>query len=170
MSGGADIAKAVLLTALAALPAAAADDLGRLFTTPSERAQLDESRRGAPAFVAPVIELRNPDTGERTVEDASTLTLRGVVERSAGRSTAWVNDTNTYQGDVGAAHRQVQRSAIGGDTVTVALPDGQSSVQMKVGQTLDTTRGQIRDLGTEPEPEPDAGVGPPADAEEDDEE
>lgn len=159
------------LLLVAMLPAMAADDLGRLFTTPAERAQLDEARRGAPMPVAaPVIVSRDAGTDGTDQDAASTLTLRGVVERSGGRSTAWVNDTNTYQGDVGAVHRQVQRTAIAGGAVTVALPDGNAPVQMKVGQTLDTQRAQIRDLGTDPVPESDVPAPAPADAEEDDEE
>ncbi len=143
----------VIAAALGGTPptAGAADDLGRLFTTPSERAQLDEARRSAPVELTPVVETRNRSTTEQAVDTASTLTLRGVVKRSGGRSTAWVNDVNTYQGDVGATHQQVEHAAIAGEVVTVKLPDGHSTVKMKVGQTLDPRRAEIRDLGTEPE-------------------
>lgn len=146
----------VIAVTLGAMPLAAdaADDLGRLFTTPSERAQLDEARRSAPVERTPVLETRTRGATEQAVDTASMLTLRGVVKRSDGRSTAWVNDVNTYQGDVGATHQQVERTAIAGDAVTVKLPDGQSSVTMKVGQTLDPRRAEIRDLGTEPGPGP----------------
>lgn len=57
--------------------AAAAVDLGTLFTTPEERARLDRLRRGEP-----VIESRGA-TGQRAVT--------GYVKRSDGRNTVWID-------------------------------------------------------------------------------
>ena len=138
------------LPALAILPGAAlaADDLGRLFTTPGERAQLDAARHAEPVELRPVImpqaQSAKPDEAE------AVLTVRGLVKRDAGRSTAWVNDGNTYEGDLDSPYRTVDKSGIAADQVTLKLPDGQSSVKMKVGQTFDPASAQISDLGTDP--------------------
>ena len=65
------------LLILASGAAAAAVDLGTLFTTPEERARLDRLRRGEP-----VIESRGTP-GQRAVT--------GYVKRSDGRSTVWID-------------------------------------------------------------------------------
>ena len=65
------------LLVLASGAAAAAVDLGTLFTTPEERARLDRLRRGDP-----VVESRGP-SGQRAVT--------GYVKRSDGRSTVWID-------------------------------------------------------------------------------
>jgi hypothetical protein len=152
MSTGARRIGGVLLAAAAALPqfVHGADDLGRLFTTPQERAQLDEAREGAPVPVA-AVQRAVPAQQAAAREQTGALALRGVVDRGAGRSTAWLNDTNTYQGDAGAGNR-VERSGIDGARVLVTQSEGKPPVQMKVGQTFDPASGRLRDLGEERAP------------------
>lgn len=71
------------LSLLGAGLAARADTpaLGRLFFTPEKRAALDRQR-----------ELNLTQTREANSEGSS-LTINGVVRRSSGRSTTWVNGT-----------------------------------------------------------------------------
>ena len=157
----------LLLVTMAGLSGAAfaADDLGRLFTTPAERAQLDEARRAAPLEPLPVIA---PQTrGAEPVEIEGALTLRGVVKRGAGRSTAWVNDSNTYEGDLDSPYRTVDKSGIAADQVSLKLPDGRASVKVKVGQTYEPASTRIRELGTAPEPAPPGAAAPPPEEEDD---
>jgi hypothetical protein len=154
--------------ALAVAPGAgAADGLGRLFTTPAQRAQLDDARRSAPEQTVAAEAARPAARTERPQESPGALTVRGVVERSDGRSTAWINDANTYQGDVGAAHRHVDRAGIAGDAVTLKLEDGQATVKMKVGQTLDPASARIRDLAMEAEGAAAAADAPPPEDDDD---
>ena len=136
---------------LSALPgvAVAGDDFGRLFTTAAERAQLDAARMAVPADALPAVAVVPQNT--QSAEPDAALTVRGLVKRGPGRSTAWVNDSNTYEGDLDSPYRTVDKSGIAADQVTVKLPDGQSSVKMKVGQTFDPASAQIRDLGAEPD-------------------
>jgi hypothetical protein len=68
----------LVLLALAA-PAAAALELGTLFTTPEERARLDRLRRG------------EPDAGAPESARAPNPTLTGYVKRSDGRNTVWID-------------------------------------------------------------------------------
>ena len=71
----------VALLVLATIPTAssATDGLGRLFTTPQQRAQLDRQRLQNPTLLP---------TGEN---GESSLTLNGEVRRSNGRSVRWIN-------------------------------------------------------------------------------
>ena len=155
-----------LLLTLAGMSGAApaADDLGRLFTTPAERAQLDEARRAAPLEPLPVV---IPNTqGVKPVAIQGGLTLRGLVKRDAGRSTAWVNNSNSYEGDLDTPYRAVEKSGFATNQVTLKLPDGQASVKIKVAQTYEPASTRIRELGAAP----DAAAAPvPAEVETDDE-
>ena len=97
-----------------------ADDLGRLFFTPQERQALD--RRRASNIVerdAPAVE--------------SLVTVNGQVTRSSGKTTTWIN---------GIAHDDTYR---GRDPARVAVPRGGARVPVKVGQTLDRSRGVVKD-------------------------
>ena len=73
---------AALLAAALLLPAApaAAEELGKLFLTPERRAALERQRQLNIRESQPVIE-------------GATLMVTGVVKRSSGKSTTWVNGT-----------------------------------------------------------------------------
>ena len=102
-------------------PAFAAEDLGRLFLTPQQRQDLDR-RRAA-------------NIQEALVVQESTVTLQGRVSRSSGKTTTWVNRMPQHDSFTGA------------DPARAALPtgEGQPEVTLKVGQTHDNVRGEIRD-------------------------
>ena len=101
--------------------AAAADNLGRLFFTPQQRQDLDRRRQANIQETAVVVE--------------STVTVNGQVSRSSGRSTTWIN--GIPQDNARKPH----------DPARVTLPGGEGapSVSLKIGQTLDKVRGEIRD-------------------------
>ena len=109
------------VAASVALPVpAVADDLGRLFFTPQERQELDRRRDNN------VVERDAP-----TVE--SLVTVNGQVTRSSGKTTTWIN---------GVAHDDTYRSR---DPARVAVERGGSRVPVKVGETLDRSRGTVTD-------------------------
>lgn len=153
MIGGGRSVRYVLLAVLAAVPvrAFAADELGRLFTTPGEREQMDHAREGAPppTIAAPTA----PAQQEAAAAAPGAITLRGIVDRDDGRSTAWVNDSNTWEGDAGATHRRVERSGIAGGRAVMTLPQRDTPLQMKVGQTWDPAAGRLHDLAEERAPD-----------------
>lgn len=70
-----------LLLLLIGIPSAQAntDGLGRLFTTPQQRAQLDRQR------------LQNPGLLPAGQNGESSLTINGEIRRSNGRATRWIN-------------------------------------------------------------------------------
>lgn len=107
----------VLTTGLAVMPAASAAELGKLFFTPQQRADLDRRRQTNAVEAAPVVE--------------SSSTVNGLVTRSGGKSTLWVNGVPQDDG----------YRARGSSRVVLADQPG----EIKVGQTVDRTRGEIRD-------------------------
>ena len=124
---------AALLAALLALPAApaAAEELGRLFFTPERRAALERQRQ-----------LNIQET--RQVIEGATLSVSGVVRRSGGRTTTWVN--GAQQDDQGAASgvRIEVDPANPGKTTVVAGEE--TPAALKVGEainraTRETTTG-----------------------------
>ena len=110
---------------------AAQAQIGRLFTTPAERRQLDIARGlVAPPPPPPVLEA--PPAPQP-------VTVNGFVRRSSGKSTVWVNN----EAQDGARNRfsgpaQAPR-------VTVTLPSGQR-VTVKPGQSVDANAGTVTDM------------------------
>jgi hypothetical protein len=82
---------------------------GRLFLTPAERVALERQRQAGP-----------PET-RRLAEGLDLVRLDGVVTRSSGKSTVWVNQ-----------HAQTDRAAVAG------LP-----ADLRVGVTLDRATREI---------------------------
>src|SRR5882762_3600487 len=100
---------------------AAQEILGRLFFTEQQRQELDRRRQANIREAAVIVE--------------STVTVNGQVSRSSGRSTTWIN---------GVPQESARRPP---DPARVTLPGGEGapSVSLKIGQTLDKVRGEIRD-------------------------
>ena len=100
---------------------AAQQNLGRLFFTEQQRQDLDRRRQANIQETAVVVE--------------STVTVNGQVSRSSGRSTTWIN---------GVPQESARKPV---DPARVTLPGGEGapSVTLKIGQTLDKIRGEIRD-------------------------
>ena len=109
------------LLGLGAGPAVAQEKLGRLFLMPQQRQELDRRRQANIQEAAAVTE--------------SLVTVNGQVSRSSGRTTVWIN---------GVPQDSARRPQ---DPARVALPgaEGQPSVSLKIGQTLDKVRGEVRD-------------------------
>jgi hypothetical protein len=103
-------------------PALAAEALGRLFFTPQQRQDLDRRRQA------------NIQESAATVN--SSLTVNGQVSRTRGKNTLWIN---------GVPQENTRRPP---DPARVTLPGGEgeaSSVNIKIGQTLDRARGKVKD-------------------------
>ncbi len=102
-----------------------AQDLGRLFFTPEQRAALDARRKA-----------RVPDKPAAAAVVASPTTrLDGYVKRSLGPSTVWVN---------GESLPETPRERDG--RIAVPRGDGCARVGMKPGEVLDRGTGEVRDV------------------------
>jgi len=117
-------ASALVFALLLVLPVKA-QDVGRLFFTPEQRAALDARRKARvpdkpaamPLFVSP------------------TTRLDGYVRRSDGRSTVWVN---------GASAEDSAPQADG--RVSVGVGESRARVPLKPGEVLDRGSGEVTDV------------------------
>jgi len=122
-----------------------ADDFGRLFTTPEQRQQLQEFRFRAPE---PVVVNQEPEL-EIDIEEivlpeepeepelVDVIHVRGVVYRSDGEHTAWINDSNTFVGDLESQYIQVNTEEIEPDQIQLTMPDNTTKIKVKVGDYFD---------------------------------
>ncbi len=108
-------------TLLASRPGTAEDDLGRLFFTPEQRQ----------------INLQNqPDFPETT-----TLTIDGVVTRSSGKRTVWINGTPQNDNETPSGIAVVPRKshpgkiAIGSPNISTEKARGGDSINRNTGET-----------------------------------
>jgi hypothetical protein len=116
---------ALLVIGMLLCSSAPAQDIGRLFFTPEQRAALDARRRS-----------RVPDKPAAAPIIASPTTrLDGYVRRSRGPSTVWVNGMTVDEARPGADAR-----------VSVPVGEGGARVRLKPGETLDRGTGEVRDV------------------------
>lgn len=149
------LAAALLACHVCAAPAA--DNLGRLFFTPAQRAQLDTARRQRAH--RPAIEAAAEES-----PPAAIVTYSGVVQRSDGHSTVWINNRAVRdRARMDAAEPRARVDAYGAASIT--LPQQQRSIRLKVGQTADVASGRVvESYARRPAPAPAATPpAPPAD-------
>ena len=117
-----------------------ADNLGRLFTSPAERIKLDKIRNAKPkpkkVEVVEIKDIIEPVKEEKKIVVRDAITLKGIVHRSDGKNTAWVNDTNTFEGDLESQFIRVPNSKISHDQATIIMPDDSTNVELKVGEVF----------------------------------
>ena len=108
----------------------AAEPLGRLFFTPAQRNRLDAGKKlYSDAIAAPI--RRGP----------AAVTLNGVVLRSDGENTVWVNGRPTNRSTSGNV---VATPTTDPTSAQVKVP-GSATRKMRVGQHLDTRTGIVRE-------------------------
>jgi hypothetical protein len=130
---------AALLASLATPGIAQESSLGRLFLTPEQRAALDNARRNrirAEALAATV------DKKPR-IPPARSVTINGIVSRSDGESTIWVNGRPT-EGQTEDGMR-VTISPGSQSSVVLREPEKGRRVRLKVGQKADLISGRIQE-------------------------
>lgn len=127
--------RALLLLALSAAlaPTVQAQELGRLFFTPEQRAALDARRKA-----------RVPDRPAAATVVSPTTQLNGYVKRSDGPSTVWVNgegllETSPEAPRIGATRRDDGRVSIG-------VGESGARIGLKPGETLDRGSGEVHDV------------------------
>lgn len=113
-------------------------EMERLFFSPAQRAQLDIARAQR--------DRRGTQTADGTPsgpQGSDVVTYDGVVRRTDGKSTVWlngkpVNDRTSYN-DVNVVGVRVDGA------VTIAVPQADRAASLRVGQTLDINSGSIRE-------------------------
>ncbi|HYH40460.1 MAG TPA: hypothetical protein VD867_00635, partial [Burkholderiales bacterium] len=113
--------------------------LGRLFFTPTERAQLDlaRSQKKAPAeAAAPAAEL--PPLPQ-------TVTYGGIVRRSDGKSMLWLNNQLVDEKEALSGLNLKGRVRPDG-AVTLRVPQTGGSIDVKVGQSVELHTGRVGEV------------------------
>jgi hypothetical protein len=141
-----------MLALLSVAPAWSAEEFGRLFTTPGQREQLDELRRTQTDIS---VDIRDEELTVDQVQAVETVTpgelrLRGLVHRKDGKNTAWINDSNSYEGGIAADFTRVKENAVTGTQVVIEMGgEGGRDVSLKVGQSFNPGDGSVLDLGSD---------------------
>ena len=124
---------APVVIAMLISPPAIGEDLGRLFFTPEQRAALDARRKA-----------RIPDKPAAVVVESPVTRLNGLVSRSGGKSTVWVNGEPVPEGTNPEGLRVRPRRSESG-RVTVDIGETDNQVDLKIGQSFDRATGEVRD-------------------------
>lgn len=118
----------------AAAVAAPAQELGRLFFTPEQRAELDARRKA-----------RVPDKPAAVLLESPSTTLDGYVKRSDGQSTVWLNGEPIREG-ADARRAQVIPSPNDPSRATLELGESGRRIPLKVGESVDRATGEVTDV------------------------
>jgi hypothetical protein len=114
----------------------AAAELGRLFSTASERQQLNQMRNTGSLASIPIVPISPPQMSP--VDEP--IRFNGFVRRSSGRSDAWIN--GRHAGSDQALSRKLGSS----NTIRVTIPDSKRTVRMKAGQEVDPVTGKVQEV------------------------
>lgn len=125
-------ALALLSIALLAPCGTGAQELGRLFFTPAERAALDARRKA-----------RLPDTPAAVAASPRTR-IDGYVARSSGKSTLWLDGYAVRDGGQPEGLNMNVRRGSDPSRVTVVVGEERRRVEMRVGETLDRGSGEVK--------------------------
>jgi len=124
-----------LAFALAPLAPYAAEPLGRLFYTPAQRVQLDVAR-SQKSRAATSAEPEEPPPLPEVV------TYDGLVRRSDGRTTVWINNRAINDGKAPGGVPVTSRLRPDG-SVSLGIAQSDHSVNLKVGQSVEIVSGTI---------------------------
>lgn len=122
--------RVLLILALLLPPAAhAAEPLGRLFFTPEQRVQLDTLR------IRKVVAVQTKEEPPPEI-----ITYSGIVRRSDGKATVWVNSKALSEADL---RDQPSISGRIGRNGQILLEAGGGKMRLKVGQSAELLSGRV---------------------------
>ena len=122
--------------------------IGRLFSSPEQRIELDRMRNdpGPGVEAEPIVDRAGRDSRHEPAGNrpAHAVTVNGVVLRSDGHRVAWIDGVETVAGTTTPAGVRIEAQAPGGG-LRIRLPDGRASAALKPGQVLDAN-GRVREV------------------------
>ena len=129
--------KRLALTVLAVLAIGdvrAAEPLGRLFFTPEQRNQLDVARaqRSRATLTAEI---------EEQAPAPEVVTYHGLVRRSDGKNTVWMNNRTINDGQTTGRLPPPRPRSDG--SIVLELPQSERKIKLKVGQSVELLSGTI---------------------------
>lgn len=131
------------LMAAAVTPAPAAqqeEPIGRLFFTPAQRSSLDVARSQRARAT-----LSTEATGEQPAPlQEQTITYGGMVRRSDGKSTIWINGRPVTEWEAVRGGTVVGKVRADG-SVSIQAPQAGRRVDLKPGQSLELLSGTVEE-------------------------
>lgn len=129
----------------------AEEELQRLFTTPKERAALNDTRSKPKEQRIKVVETRSVEKDDKSQPQLpSFITFNGLVIRSHGPSTVWINGTNDLSNhNLSGQGFTVELDQIANKSVSIVLP-GEQKRTLKPGQMVNTLDGSIKENFEQP--------------------
>ena len=113
--------------------AKASDPVGRLFFTPPQRESLDLARTRR-------VRTTLTNEGEDSTPQTQNITYGGIVRRSDGRSTVWINGRPVNDSDASVVGRIRPDGSI-----SLQMPQSGRSVSLKPGQSIELLTGEIEE-------------------------
>lgn len=117
--------------------------IGRIFFTPEQRAQLDTLRTQK----AVASQVRDEPIPEN-------VTYNGIVRRSDGKTTVWVNNEAMTDAELRVKQSIVGRVDRNGRILLQTPAAGTGPLQLKVGQSAELLSGKIDETYAAPRPAP----------------
>ena len=131
-----------LAASLLMLPSAVNAELGRLFFTQAQRNALDMARKQNIRLEIGNEETERQQNGANAAPLPQTVRLNGMIQRSDGNNTVWLNDKPiTGQNAAGMSFLTNRNDS----KVKLQLPDGGRSMDLKVGQTAEINSGTVEE-------------------------
>ena len=136
----------LIVTAFKTITATAAEPIGRLFTSPAERNNLDYLRQTKKKLITPTIVDAQIDAPEAApILLPEVVNLQGYVKRNDGKQgTVWVNN-QALQENSGNKEVQVGRLSEGSNRVPIKLSANGRSLNLKAGQVYDPENNRVRE-------------------------
>jgi len=134
-----------------------AEPLGRMFFTPAQRAQLDVARTQRARTTLATEQTEEVVTAAPVPQ---TITYDGMVRRSDGKTTVWINSRPVNDKETAGAAIVGRVHANG--AVSLQVPQSGRSVELKPGQSIELLSGAIEEgfsrkpPAAVPEPKPAA--------------
>jgi hypothetical protein len=139
---------ALIATSLMATSIQAAETIGRLFTSPAERQNLEylrQTRKANTPIVPTDIEAPVLEAAPAPIVLPDAINMQGYVKRNDGKKgTVWVNDLamqeNTRNKDV-----MVGKLPQNGNRIPIKLPANGKRLTIKAGQVYEPESNKIRE-------------------------
>lgn len=131
-----------------AMPTIAADNIGRLFTTPTQRAVLNQLRLTKKEIVPQQVEEAIPSGVPQIIELPDAVSLQGYVKRTDGKKgTVWVNDQAIQENSKNEAVT-VGKVPAHGNRVPIKLNASSRHFSLKAGQSYEPETNRVRESRT----------------------
>ena len=133
-----------LIVLMAGAGTAAGAEFGRMFFTPAQRAALDSFRKQNIQSAIVIEDDRDKDlvVAPPPPSGPEHMSVGGMVRRSDGKNTAWINNRAVEAGQPGGVNVAPGKND---NRVKLTAPQSGRSFELKVGQTVDVTSGTIEE-------------------------